>query len=323
MKYRRNVTSFHIVRILGLLIAILLGGLVPVTLSVPGIASRITSNTLTQINQSPLARHVIIISIDGLRPDALQQAQTVSLKALWQGGAYSWEAQTVFPSITLPSHASMLSGVTILKHGIIWNDWEPDRGYIKVPTVLSLIHQAGLNTAGVVGKTKLEHLAPPSSIDFFSIPPSRAREIGQTAADYFKNHHPTVLFIHFPDPDGAGHSNGWMSAEQFEAIRDVDQHLNPLLTVLRESNLIDQTLIIISADHGGHARTHGTNQPEDMTIPWIASGSMIKQNHQIEAQIKTYDTAATVLYALGFPIPETWDGHPITEIFRSSQPMKK
>jgi predicted AlkP superfamily pyrophosphatase or phosphodiesterase len=263
-----------------------------------------------------LTNHVIIISIDGLRPDALQQAETMNLKALWKGGAYSWRAQTVFPSITLPAHASMLSGVTIDKHGITWNDWQPSRGFITVPTVFSIAHEAGLTTAAVVGKIKLLTLCPPDVVDFFDDLSSDA-DVGRTAAEYFLTHQPSVLFIHLADTDTAGHTYGWMSPEQLQAIRKADQALTPLLAALRKTNLLDRTLIIVTADHGGHGRTHGTALPEDMVIPWIVFGSQVKRDYQIEPRVRVYDTAATALYALGLPIPESWDGKPIAEVFAS------
>ena len=63
---------------------------------------------------SPLPQaieHVVLISIDGLRPDALELANTPTLDALRRAGAYSPKAQAVLPSVTLVNHASMLSGM--------------------------------------------------------------------------------------------------------------------------------------------------------------------------------------------------------------------
>jgi hypothetical protein len=70
----------------------------------------------------PSAARVLILSIDGLRPDAIYNSQTDKVKApflyaLSQAGAASWTAQTVKPSTTLPGHAAMLSGYDVLKTG--------------------------------------------------------------------------------------------------------------------------------------------------------------------------------------------------------------
>lgn len=73
-------------------------------------------------------------------------------------------------------------------------------------------------------------------------------------------------------------------------------------------------MIIITADHGGHETTHGSSQPEDMTIPWIANGAGIKPG-QLTTQVHTMDTAAAAAFALGLPIPAEWDGVPVYEAF--------
>gem|GEM_PF-420582 len=264
---------------------------------------------------SALADHVIIISIDGLRPDALQMAEPVNLRALWEAGAYSWSAQTVHPSSTLPAHASMVSGVTVEKHGVRWNGYEPRRGFIRVPTIFSLAHQAGLSTAAVVGKIKLLHLTPPDVVDFIDNPSpvAVAEEVAASAATYFAAHRPSLMFAHFADPDVAGHRYGWLSGHQLESIRRVDRALTLLLDVLKKDDRSTRTLLIITADHGGHRRQHGSYHIDDMTIPWILVGPSVRANVLIERPVRVYDTAAMALFALGLPVPEEWDGEPILE----------
>jgi hypothetical protein len=72
--------------------------------------------------------------------------------------------------------------------------------------------------------------------------------------------------------------------------------------------------MIVSADHGGHASTHGSSSPEDMTIPWVAAGPGI-QPKPLTSFIQTTDTAATAAFALGLNIPPEWDGVPVYEAF--------
>src|SRR3990172_3007591 len=69
--------------------------------------------------------HVVIISLDGARPDAIQQVDAVHIKALAERGAVDWHAQTVLPSVTLPAHTSMLTGLDVDEHGVTWNDSRP------------------------------------------------------------------------------------------------------------------------------------------------------------------------------------------------------
>src|SRR5262249_29251448 len=62
---------------------------------------------------------VAILSVDGLRGDAPTQTPTPNIYGLTRRGAYTWKAQTVFPSMTLPAHTSMLTGFLPTAHGVL------------------------------------------------------------------------------------------------------------------------------------------------------------------------------------------------------------
>ncbi len=123
-----------------------------------------------------------------------------------------------------------------------------------------------------------------------------------------------LMFVHFPNGDLAGHDHGWMSRQQLRAYGTDDESFGYLLDTLKSLNLYESTLIIITADHGGHDTTHGTDMFEDMTIPWIAFGTGV-QPKILTTQVHTTDTAATAAFALGLPIPPEWDGVPVYEAF--------
>src|SRR6195952_2366302 len=61
---------------------------------------------------------VVIVSFDGMRPDAMEQALAPTLHRLRAEGAYAADAQTINMSSTLPSHSSMLTGVDVDVHGM-------------------------------------------------------------------------------------------------------------------------------------------------------------------------------------------------------------
>ena len=106
---------------------------------------------------------VILISIDGLPGDVLNNPTYTkdlpNLTRLMADGEYCTNVQTVFPSLTYPSHTSMITGVTPAKHGIVNNrpfipknnfvDWYWYADSIEVPTVVTKARQKGLVTLGV------------------------------------------------------------------------------------------------------------------------------------------------------------------------------
>ncbi|MBC8131654.1 MAG: alkaline phosphatase [Deltaproteobacteria bacterium] len=264
---------------------------------------------------APLARHVIIISEDGLRPDALVKANGSVHGAVMEQGAYSLRARTIRHASTLPSHAAMLSGFDEPAHKLSWNAWKPDRGYIQVPTVFHAAALAGHGSAAFVGKQKLAHITPPGTVDVFARPGFFCKKVVAEAARYFAEKKPALQFVHFSDPDERGHAIGWMSDPQIEAIRHTDLCLATLVEAVHAAGLDDVTLFILSSDHGGHGRNHSGRTEEDRLIPWLTWGVGVRKGHRILSPISTMDTAATALWALGYPAPSEMQGRPVAEAF--------
>ena len=259
------------------------------------------------------AHRVVILSIDGLRPDAISLAPMPNLMALMQTGAFSLSAQTVFPSVTLVAHSSMLTGLCPSKHGVDWNDYLPELGYAQGIDLFDIAHAAGLRTYMYVSKEKLIQITEPSSLDHFVFVNDRDTVLMERLLAEFPQDF-DLLFVHFAITDGMGHAYGWLSPEQLSVIRRADEALGLLLAELDTRGLRGETLLIITADHGGHDTTHGSSLPEDMTIPWIAAGPGI-QPKTLTTLVHTMDTAATAAFALGLPISPEWDGVPVYEAF--------
>ena len=285
--------------------------------STPPPATETALPTLTSTPAPPIER-VLIVSFDGLRPDAIEKANMVNVMALMQSGAYTLSAQTIMPSLTLPAHSSMLVGTCPAKHIVRWNEYVPQNGYARGTDIFDLAHAAGLRTAMVVGKEKLRQVTEPASTDYFAFVDETDKildhfTIAQLAIDQVAQGF-NLMFVHFPNGDLVGHENGWMSRTQLKAYAKDDASFGTILDALKKYGMYESTIIIVTSDHGGHDTTHGTDMPEDMTIPWIISGPRV-QPGQLTTQVYTMDTAATSAYVLGLPIPPEWDGAPVFEAF--------
>lgn len=243
-----------------------------------------------------------------------------NLLALLKNSAYSLAAQTIYPSSTLPAHASMLGGMCPQKHKVDWNDYLPAKGFAIGTDLFDLAHAAGLKTIIYSGKEKLQQVTEPTSLDQFVWINDRDKVVMQTLLDSFPQDF-GVLFIHFATTDDMGDVYGWLSPEQLSVIYRADEALGALLAKLDSANLRAETLLIVTADHGGHDHTHGSSRPEDMTIPWVASGPGIEPK-RLTSKIVTMDTAATAAYYLGLKIPEEWDGVPVYEAFGLPTPAR-
>jgi predicted AlkP superfamily pyrophosphatase or phosphodiesterase len=283
------------------------------------------------------ADHVFIVSIDGGNPAVMQRSAMPTLQRLAREGAHSWTAQTIAPSITLPSHTSMLTGVLPGQHGVTWNSWSPTNGLIAQPSVFAAASAAGLRTAMFVGKEKFRHFLQPGAVQHFDFEAANstnilksasggpevkktgavyARFVAARAADHIRTAKPNLTFIHLTDPDTVGHEFGWDSPEQHEAFAHVDAALTELMRAIDEAGLTHRSVLLISADHGGLGKVHNLNRPEDTTIPWIAWGCGVKRNYEITAPVGTFDTATTALWLLNIKPLARMDGTPVTSAFK-------
>lgn len=264
------------------------------------------------------ARHVVVLSLNGARADAVRAVVPPRLSAR---GAVSWTAQTTVPSFTLPTHASMLSGVGPEVHGVALPilDWSPGHLYFRRATIFTEVTRAGGRAAAIVHRQSLLMFAPPGSVTSAQYLPYHQHQqvnVVQAAVGYFVEQRPTLLFVQVGDPDEVGHLFGWMTPVYLKVIAVVPALIERLLRAFEDAGVSGQALLIVTGDHGGHDDTHGTTRPEDMTIPWMAFGRMVQPGVTIKRPIIIYDTAATVLAALGVPIPSDWRGRPVREALR-------
>ncbi|MBN8581381.1 MAG: alkaline phosphatase family protein [Anaerolineae bacterium] len=273
--------------------------------------------TLTLTPSIASIERVLIISYDGLRPDAIDQAPMPNLMELSANGAYSYtSATTIDYPATSPSHASMLTGLCMEDHGVIYNKFFMYMGYAQGPDIFQLAHEAGLRTVMIVSKDKLRQLAEPETTDVFEVAygePAIERAVLPQIEEGFG-----LMFIHFAGGDNRGHKYGWMSGEYMKVLREGDEVLGNIIQSLKDNGLFETTLIIVSADHGGHDKNHIGTIIEDFRIPWIAHGPGIVPQ-ELTRLIFTMDTAATAAHALKLPLQEEWDGIPVYEAFGEPQ----
>lgn len=255
----------------------------------------------------PPPPQVVIVSVDGLRADAIFRGSTLNIQSLANRGAYTWQAQTILPSNTLPSHVSMLSGYLPTVHKITWDDYLPAKGRITVATVFSVARAAGLRTTMVVGKNKFDHFKDTGAVEVYVCTLRGDDDVANQAIVQIQAGF-DLMFVHFPDVDLSGHAQKWVSPGYLDRMATADQAIGRLL-----STLPGYTTVILTADHGGHDYNHGTSSALDMTIPWIIAGPRTRHGVQLTGSVSTMDTAATAARILGLSLPADAAGKVVTE----------
>lgn len=132
--------------------------------------------------------HVILISIDGLRPEFYKDPSwsMVNLRQAMETGAYADGVIGVFPTVTYPSHTTMITGVKPAKHGVHYNTpseplevtgkWIWDYSTIKVPTIFSAAKAQGLTTASVFWPVSVGNPATYNIPEYWYLPKAKGEK---------------------------------------------------------------------------------------------------------------------------------------------------
>lgn len=263
---------------------------------------------------------IILVMIDGMRPDAILQAACPHIENVMSTGAFTLTARSVLPSITLPCHTSIFHSVPPERHGIVTNDWQPMAR--PLPGLAEVAKKHDKRCAFFYNWENLRDLSRPGHLEysFFANTaevrpplPEGDHIIAQAANHYIKTEHPDFSFVYLGTVDVFGHIHGWMSDEYLQQLERADEALGLLL-----DNLAKDVTVLVQSDHGGHGRTHGTDAPEDMTIPWMIKGPHIQQGYKIEKELSLLDTAPTIAHLLNMPASPQWEGRCVQEAFIAS-----
>ena len=129
------------------------------------------------------------------------------------------------------------------------------------------------------------------------------RLLTESALACIREDAPDFVFLHMVETDEkGGHDNGWMSEPYLKCIHDA---INNVKRVLEETG--DEYTVIITADHGGHDRAHGSTLPEDMTIPMFFIGPDFEPGKKLTG-IGLLDIAPTIAQIMGVAQPREWEG---------------
>jgi len=249
--------------------------------------------------------HVVIIIVDGLRPDLISAERTPTLQRLVDEGASTLDARTVRPSVTLPSITSMLTGLRPADHGVTWNDYDPDMEPVAATTIFDVAHDAGIKTAFFSGKVKLRHAIDAESLDTSSIRFLPDVSIAVLARAHLEEAQPGLMVAHLPNVDRAGHEFGWRSDEQKQTLHATDIAIASIMAAVESDAVKGPIRVIVTSDHGGEGKNHQRRRGGNETVPWLIWGDGIEAGGI--GRVSVTFTAAAALRSLGLEIPGNMD----------------
>ena len=282
--------------------------------------------TSTPTPAAPMVARVVLVSVDGLRGDAL--AHMPRLGALAARGLSGTAMRSITPSLTLPGHLSMLSGTDVTQLGITDNtlDMQKASRFLMsgASTVFHWARTAGHRAEAIAGAALMGGTTAADAQRFFGVDTLIATV---TSADVVTEHAlarldgatpAALLFVHYADVDLAGHESGWivpgltsdsLTPGYVAAARRVDDAIARIADRLDAEIRAGTVALVVTADHGGGYgdgcvtgipayREHCTNAPGDELVPFVLVARDVAPSN-LPADARLTQVAPTVAALLG------------------------
>ena len=256
-------------------------------------------------------KKVILISIDGLRPDAVETCGHPFVNTLRENGCYSPDASSVVPPVTLPAHTSIFYSVPPIRHGIITNDYMPPVRPIR--GLAEQLERADKTCAAFYGWEPMRHVWTSGNMKYSLFVNEYEEDnsdllLTQEALSLIERKEPDFVYLYLVETDDkGGHDHGWMTSEYMHRVNNAFSCVQQVYEAVH-----DRYTIVITADHGGHNRGHGENIPEDMTIPMFFVGKEFPKGVQLH-ELTLLDLAPTIADLMGIPKVREWEGTSVLE----------
>ncbi|MBQ4628684.1 MAG: alkaline phosphatase family protein [Clostridia bacterium] len=253
--------------------------------------------------------HVIVVGIDGAG-SFIKDAETPVFDRIFANGALTYDAIASNPSISAECWGSMLIGVGPeihkLTNGVVGSQEYPkDSPFPSLFKRIAAVYpDAELGsycdwnpiTAGIIERDVK-----------ISTATARDDQLTPMICDYIREKKPDFLFVQMDSVDGAGHRNGYGTEAHLKRISEVDILVGDIYNAAKDAEILDDTLFIVIADHGGTnpgdgTGTHGGWTDGEKYVTLALSGKTVKKEAIPNANVR--DLSAIVLYALGIEAPQ-------------------
>ncbi|WP_457755992.1 alkaline phosphatase family protein [Thermodesulfatator indicus] len=252
-------------------------------------------------------KKLILISIDGFRPELIDKKYCQFLHSLSKNSHYSNNVQSVIPPITLPCFYSIFFGVNPLTHGVFYNIIHDDYN-VNSPNLFEILSKNNFSCSAYFNWKTLEKAFGHNNnlVKYFIDDLTINGDIKMVSLllENIKSHLPDFIFLYLGALDEVGHKYKWMSKEYIETAKTVDK----LVKILIES-LGETYDFIIHSDHGGYEYGHYVLMKEIMTVPLIFFSRNFN-NIEFNKKVGIIDIAPTILNYFGIDIPINWEGTP-------------
>lgn len=278
--------------------------------------------------QNRKAGHVILIGLDGWGAYSVEKAEMPTVKALMKEGCYTLKKRSVLPSSSAVNWASMFMGAGPELHGYTeWGSQTPElpsrvlNEHKIFPTVFSELRKADSKAEiGVLYEWGgIKYLVDTLAVSYHAQAPDYNKyptALCEMACKYIKEKKPTLAAICFDNPDHVGHADGHDTPAYYAKLKEIDGYIKQIVDAIKAAGIYDDTIIILTSDHGGINKGHGGKTMLEMETPFIIAGKNIKKGGAFEESMMQFDCAATIAAIFGLKQPQVWIGRPMMQVFK-------
>lgn len=272
----------------------------------------------------PKAKHVVWIGLDGWGAYSVEKADMPVTKQFMKDGSYTLKKRSVLPSSSAVNWASMFMGAGPELHG--YTEWGsktpelPSRELNKhgiFPTVFQLLRDAqpDAEIGCVYDWDGIKYLVDTLSMSYHAQGPDYNKQpeaLCEMACKYITDKKPTMTLIVFDNPDHVGHADGHDTPAYYANIKQLDSYIGRIVEAVKKAGIYDDTIFIITADHGGIEKGHGGKTMMEMETPFIIAGKNIKNGYCFDdISMMQFDCASTVAEIFNLKQPQVWIGRPM------------
>ncbi len=258
----------------------------------------------------------MLIGLDAFSAVGLQRAETPNLNWMADNGAISVKARCVRSTSSSQNWMSMVSGTIPEMHGVTGNSWEVDNREIPAaysendketfPTIFELVKKQRPEAKVYMYYewTEQDRMYDMSLVDRAVTGIGNGTQTITAAFNSFFEDKPEFLFISINEPDEVGHNIGHESTAYFETLTKYDKLIGDFVRKVEEAGMLDETVIIVTGDHGGQGNGHGGDSADEREIPIVMCGGSITKGKLLERTNLICDIAATVGGLLDVELPQ-------------------
>ena len=277
------------------------------------------------------AQHVVLIGLDGWTANSLEKADMPHTKKLMNEGSYTLKKRSALPSSSAINWASMFMGAGPELHGYTtWGSQTPDLESREIshwglfPSIWGLLRdQYPQAKIGYFYQWDgLQYLAEMEAMDI-QVHTKADAEKGEKADEltvlngckYIEEHQPNLIGILVDEPDHMGHVAGFDSIPYMEKLAELDRYVGMIVESVKKAGIYDETIFIVTSDHGGIGKGHGEKTMVEMETVFIISGKNVKKGYHFTESMMQYDVASTIASIFCVEQPQVWIGRPMNQVF--------